>query len=41
MLRGDRELHVVALRKSKNKYKEKGLTDIGHRLFNTTKLEQP
>ena len=39
MLRDDKELWVVALRKSENKYKGKGGTDTGHRLFGTTKLD--
>ncbi|KAL1792619.1 hypothetical protein ACET3X_009126 [Alternaria dauci] len=39
LLRDDRELYVVALRKSENKYKGKGQTDTGHRLFNTTQLD--
>ncbi|KAI4645197.1 hypothetical protein J4E93_005997 [Alternaria ventricosa] len=39
MLRDDKELWVVALRKSGNKYKGKGGTDTGHRLFGTTKLD--
>lgn len=39
MLRDDKELWVVALRKSANRYKGKGGTDTGHRLFNTTMLD--
>jgi uracil phosphoribosyltransferase/adenylate kinase/phosphoserine phosphatase len=39
LLRDDRELYVVALRKSDNKYKGKGSTETGHRLFNTTDLD--
>jgi hypothetical protein len=38
-LEKDRNLSVVALRVSGNKYKGKGGTDTGHRLFNTTMLE--
>jgi uracil phosphoribosyltransferase len=37
-MRDDRELYVVALRKSENSFKGKGVTDTEHRLFNTTKL---
>ncbi|KAF1937630.1 hypothetical protein EJ02DRAFT_505892 [Clathrospora elynae] len=39
MLRDDRELYVVALRKSENSFKGQGVTDTGHRLFNTTRLD--
>lgn len=38
-LREDRNLDIVALRKSTNKYTGKGTTDTGHRLFNTTRLD--
>ncbi|KAF2133802.1 hypothetical protein P153DRAFT_362865 [Dothidotthia symphoricarpi CBS 119687] len=39
MLKSDKNLYVVALRESDNKYKGRGGTDTGHRLFNTTNLD--
>ncbi|KAF2871512.1 uracil phosphoribosyltransferase-domain-containing protein [Massariosphaeria phaeospora] len=39
MLKQDKKLTLVALRLSENKYKGKGGTDTGHRLFNTTNLD--
>jgi uracil phosphoribosyltransferase len=39
IMRDDREIYVVGLRKSENKFKGNGVTDTGHRLFNTTKLD--
>lgn len=41
MLAKDNNLSIVALRKSENSYTGRKGTDTGHRIFNTTNLEQP
>lgn len=38
-LEGYANVRLVALRMSENQYKGVGMTDTGHRLFNTTQLE--
>ncbi|KAF1833642.1 uracil phosphoribosyltransferase [Decorospora gaudefroyi] len=39
LLRDDGDFFLVALRKSDNRFKGQGVTDTGHRLFNTTNLD--